>query len=60
MSPSEIAKILNKHDSTSYPYDTVVEATKEMLQAASRYRNLEKVLNCGICFVLGIGVVEAV
>ena len=59
MSVSDIAETLYKHDGTTYPYNDVMEAAEEMLRSGSRYRNLERAMNCGICFVLGTVVVES-
>jgi len=59
ISAAKTAEILHRLDATNYKYDQVEETVKEMLDAGSRYKNLEKSLGLGIVFVLGKDLAES-
>jgi hypothetical protein len=59
MSPAEIAACLNHLDASQYISHHVEDTFKEMLDAGSRYRNLQKSLGPGIIFVLGMTIPES-
>jgi len=53
------ARILNQLDGASYHRKQVESTVKEMLDAGSKYRNLERVLGDGVLFVLGQDIAES-
>lgn len=58
MSAADIAKSLYELDNAYYAYEKVERTVAKMLNAGSRYRNLEHHLGSGLCFVLGTDVTE--
>lgn len=59
MSPAEMAAFLHQLDASKYIPNDVEETVKDMLDAGSRYKNLEKSLGTGIIFVLGKDISES-
>jgi hypothetical protein len=59
MSPAETAACLHDLDAVMYAPHDVEETVKDMLDAGSRYKNLEKSLGVGIIFVLGKDIAES-
>jgi chemotaxis receptor (MCP) glutamine deamidase CheD len=53
LSAEGTAEILHALDAANYQCDQVEAVVKEMLDAGSRYKNLEKALGEGVLFVLG-------
>lgn len=59
MSPADTAAALHNLDASKYICDDVEETVKDMLNAGSRYKNLEIPLGAGITFVLGKDIAES-
>lgn len=59
ISTRETAQILNKLDAASYRSDHVESTVKDMLDAGSRYKNLERALGEGALFLLGKDLAES-
>lgn len=59
ISTDETAKILTQLDAASYQSELVEGTVREMLDAGSRYKNLELALGDGVLFVLGKDIAES-
>ena len=59
LSAEGTARILHDLDAANYQYHQVETVVKEMLEAGSRYKNLEKALGKGVLFVLGQDISES-
>jgi hypothetical protein len=52
------AETLNRFNASLYPREVVVDTVRDMIDAGSRYKNIEKVLGKGAIFVLGTEIAE--
>lgn len=59
LSAEGTARILHDLDAENYQYHQVETVVKEMLDAGSRYKNLENALGKGVLFVLGQEISES-
>jgi hypothetical protein len=54
----QTAEALNRLNASLYPRETVIATVKEMVDAGSRYKNIENTLGKGAIFVLGTEIAE--
>jgi hypothetical protein len=54
----QTAEALYRLNASLYPRETVIDTVKEMVDAGSRYKNIEKTLGKGAIFVLGTEIAE--
>ncbi len=59
MSTGQTARALQALDASRFEFVKVENTVKDMLDAGSRYNNLEKALGEGVLFVLGKGLSES-
>jgi hypothetical protein len=54
----QTAEALSQFDASLYPREAVIVTVKEMIDAGSRYKNIENTLGKGAIFVLGTEIAE--
>jgi hypothetical protein len=54
----QTADVLNLLNASLYPREVVIDAVKDMIEAGSRYKNIENALGKGAIFVLGTEIAE--
>jgi hypothetical protein len=52
------AEALNQLNASLYPREVVINTVKDMIDAGSRYKNIENALGKGAIFVLGTDIAE--